>query len=245
MQNIDEPAVALVVAAGSGTRLGGPVPKALVEIGGRPLVRWSVDALAAGGCDRAVVVVAAELIDDFRVALAEASIPVELVVGGSRRQDSVAHGLAAVGEQGIVLVHDAARPFVPAQVVQAVRRAVGSGAVCAIPVLPVVDSIRRVGTEGSVVVDRSELAAVQTPQGFDIATLRSCHLRAAELGLEVTDDAAVCEAAGHPVTLVPGAREAMKVTEPFDIVVATAIAAARVASGSEGPVAVDLNKEKQ
>ncbi|MEL4357648.1 MULTISPECIES: 2-C-methyl-D-erythritol 4-phosphate cytidylyltransferase [unclassified Luteococcus] len=230
---MNEPVVALVVAAGSGSRLGGQVPKALVRIDGKPLVRWSVDALAAGGCERAVVVVAASLLPDFAEALAGVGIPVELVVGGARRQDSVANGLAAAGEHGIVLVHDAARPFVPADVVLAVRQAVADGHVCVIPVVPVVDTIRRRTCPGpleagdSEVVDRSALVAVQTPQGFDLATLREAHRQAAERGLEVTDDAAVCEALGHPVRLVPGSRDATKVTEPFDLLVAEAIAAGR------------------
>ncbi|MEL4505403.1 2-C-methyl-D-erythritol 4-phosphate cytidylyltransferase [Luteococcus sp. H138] len=225
---MNEPVVALVVAAGSGSRLGGEVPKALVEIGGKPLVRWSVEALAAGGCERAVVVAAAALVDDFAAVLAGVPVPVEIVVGGARRQDSVANGLAAAGDRGIVLVHDAARPFVPVDVVRGVRDAVSGGQVCVIPVVPVVDTIRRrTGPESSEVVDRSQLVAVQTPQGFDLATLREAHAEAARRGLEVTDDAAICEALGHPVCLVPGSRDATKVTEPFDILVASAIATSR------------------
>lgn len=225
---MNEPVVALVVAAGSGSRLGGEVPKALVEVGGKPLVRWSVEALAAGGCERAVVVVAAPLVDAFAAVLAHSPVPVQIVVGGARRQDSVANGLDAAGEHGIVLVHDAARPFVPVDVVRGVRDAVAAGQVCVIPVVPVVDTIRRRTTgEASETVDRSSLVAVQTPQGFDLATLREAHAEAAQRGLEVTDDAAVCEALGHHVCLVPGSRDATKVTEPFDILVANAIAAGR------------------
>lgn len=228
MQTSSEPVVALVVAAGSGSRLGGPVPKALVEIDGRSLVDWSVRAMAAGGCQRAVVVVAEDLLDDFRAVLADAPVPVELVVGGARRQDSVANGLAAAGEHGIVLVHDAARPFVPADVVREVAAAVARGNHCVIPVVPVVDTIRhRDEGEASHVVDRSRLVAVQTPQGFDLATLREAHAEAVRRELEVTDDAAVCEALGRPVLLVAGSRESMKVTEPFDVLVAAAIAAHR------------------
>lgn len=224
---MNTPVVALVVAAGSGSRLGGPVPKALVDIAGRALVRWSVDALAAGGCDRAVVVVAEALLPDFRRALEGAAVPVELVVGGARRQDSVLRGLAAAGAEGIVLVHDAARPFVPVDVVRGVVQAVAEGHACVVPAVPVVDTIRQRTGEDSRVVDRSALTAVQTPQGFDLATLRAAHAEVERRGLEVTDDASVCEALGHPVHLVPGSREALKVTEPFDLVVARAIAATR------------------
>ncbi|GAB2483379.1 2-C-methyl-D-erythritol 4-phosphate cytidylyltransferase [Luteococcus sediminum] len=216
-----------MVAAGSGSRLGGPVPKALVEIDGRALVRWSVDALAAGGCERAVVVVAEALLPDFRRALDGTSIPVDLVVGGARRQDSVARGLAAAGSQGVVLVHDAARPFVPVDVARGVVESVRAGHVCVVPVVAVVDTIRQRTGEDSRVVDRSALAAVQTPQGFDLETLRAAHAEVERRGLEVTDDASVCEAVGHPVHLVPGSRESLKVTEPFDLVVARAVAATR------------------
>lgn len=227
MQTQRDPVVALVVAAGSGSRLGGPVPKALVEVDGRPLVRWSVDALAAGGCERAVVVAAADLVDTFREVLAQASVPVVVVAGGARRQDSVAHGLDAAGADGIVLVHDAARPFVPSTVVADVIAAVRNGHVCVIPAVPVVDTIRQLDGDSSATVDRSTLVAVQTPQGFDLATLRAAHAEAARLGLEVTDDAGILEALGHPVHLVRGARDAMKVTEPLDVAFAEAIHALR------------------
>lgn len=227
MKTLKEPVVALVVAAGSGSRLGGSIPKALVEIDGRPLVGWSVEALAAGGCQRAVVVVAADLVDTFRDVLADAPVPVEVVVGGARRQDSVAHGLAAAGESGIVLVHDAARPFVPAVVVARVVEGVAAGNDCVIPAVPVVDTIRQLDGEGSHTVDRSSLVAVQTPQGFDLATLREAHAEAARRGLEVTDDAGILEALGHRIQLVEGARDALKVTEPLDVDFARAIRTAR------------------
>ena len=97
-----------------------------------------------------------------------------------------------------------------------------------IPVVPVVDTIReRTGEESSRVVDRSRLVGVQTPQGFDLGTLRRAHAEAAARGLEVTDDAAVCEAIGLPVHLVAGSREAHKVTEPLDVLLAEAIARLR------------------
>lgn len=223
-------AVAVLVAAGSGTRLGAEVPKALVQVAGRSLVSWSLEAMARGGCSRAVVVVAADLVAEFTAELADAPLPVQLVVGGARRQDSVATGLTEAGEQGIVLVHDAARPFVPAGVVRSVIEAVAAGNPCVIPVVSVVDTIReRTGGDDSRVVDRSRLVGVQTPQGFDLATLRRAHDEADRLGLEVTDDAAVCEAIGLPVHLVPGSREAHKVTEPLDVLLAEAIARLRVA----------------
>jgi 2-C-methyl-D-erythritol 4-phosphate cytidylyltransferase len=125
----------------------------------------------------------------------------------------------------VVLVHDAARPLVPADVVRGVVAAVRAGAAAVIPVVPVSDTIRQVTEAGSVVVDRSGLRAVQTPQGFAREALIRSHGTAA--GLEFTDDAAVCEACGYEVVLVPGSREALKITEPYDLYVAEAIVKGR------------------
>ena len=220
-----EPVVAIVVAAGSGVRLGGEVPKAVRPLAGRPLVSWSVAALAAGGVTEVVVVVGDGLQDVFAEALTDAPIPWRLVVGGATRQESVARGIAALPAGEIVLVHDAARPLVPAGVVRGVVEAVRSGAPAVIPVVPMSDTIRQVGDAGSVVVDRSGLRAVQTPQGFARDVLVSAHAAAA--GSDYTDDAAVCEASGYEVVLVPGSREALKITAPYDLAVAEAIVAGR------------------
>jgi 2-C-methyl-D-erythritol 4-phosphate cytidylyltransferase len=217
----EEPVVAIVVAAGSGVRLGGGVPKAVRTVAGLPLVRWSLDALVAGGVTDVVVVVADGLQDTFRSALSGAPVPFRIVVGGETRQESVARGIAALPAGEVVLVHDAARPLVPAQVVRDVVAAVRAGAAAVIPVVPVSDTIRQVTGSGSVVVDRSGLRAVQTPQGFARAALVKAH--AAADGREYTDDAAVCEAVGYEVVLVPGSREALKITEPHDLAVAEAI----------------------
>lgn len=220
-----EPVVAILVAAGSGVRLGGEVPKAVRPLAGRPLVSWSVAALAAGGVTEVVVVVGDGLQDVFAEALADAPIPWRLVTGGATRQESVARGIAALPEGEIVLVHDAARPLVPADVVRGVVEAVRSGAAAVIPVMPMSDTVRQVAGAGSVVVDRSGLRAVQTPQGFARHVLVSAHAAAA--GSEYSDDAAVCEASGYAVLLVPGSREALKITEPYDLAVAEAIVAGR------------------
>lgn len=216
-----EPVVAIVVAAGSGVRLGGDVPKTLRLLDGRPLVRWSVDALAAGGVTEVVVVVGAGLQDTYESALADAAVPCRIVVGGATRRESVSRGIAALPDGDIVLVHDAARPLVPHEVVRAVVDAVRLGADAVIPVIGVSDTVRKVLGDASTVVDRSGLRAVQTPQGFSRAALVASH--AAASGAEFTDDAAVCEAAGYEVVLVPGSREALKITEPLDLAVAEAI----------------------
>ena len=213
------------MAAGSGSRLGASVPKALVELEGVTLVRRSADALAAGGVTQLVVTVP----DGFRGAVEEAlaglACPVKLVGGGETRQDSVRLGLAALDapDEAVVLVHDAARCLVPAEVVRSVAGAILEGAEAAVPVVPVVDSIRRIGAEGSDVVDRAPLRAVQTPQGARLGALRGAHARAHAQGVVVTDDAAVCEWAGQAVALVEGHRDALKVTEPIDLILAQAI----------------------
>lgn len=225
-----KPVVALVVAAGSGTRLGGESPKALREVGGIPLVARSVARLAQGGCTDAVVVLADGTQDAFAAALASSPIPVRLVVGGAARQDSVRLGLDAVAADSrlasstVVLVHDAARALVPSVVVARVIEAVRQGAAAVVPVIPIIDTIRQVGVDGSVVVDRTTLRAVQTPQGFDRAALTDAHARIDRDRVDVTDDAAACEYVGHAVVLVEGARESLKVTEPLDLVLAEAIA---------------------
>lgn len=222
----EQPVAAVVVAAGSGSRLGHRLPKALVELGGTPIVRRAVDALIAGGVRRVVVVAPAGHIADFRRIFA-ADREVSVVAGGAERQDSVRLGLDAVGDARFVLVHDAARPLVPPRVITDVLAALRAGARAVVPTIPVIDTIRRLGGAGSEVVDRSQLRAVQTPQGFDAELLQAAHQHVAQMGITVTDDAAACEAIGATITLVEGDRESLKITEPFDLMTAAAILEAR------------------
>ena len=221
---LTEPVVAVVVAAGSGVRLGGGVPKALRTIGGISLVRLSVDALARGGVTWAVVVTPPGMGADFDAVLNGVVVPYTLIDGGALRQESVALGLAAVdAECRVVLVHDAARPLVPPEVTARVIAAVRDGAVACVPVTPVVDTIRQVTPGGSRVIDRAGLRAVQTPQGFDRGILVAAHEQLAASGQSVTDDAAAVEALGFPVTLVEGSRESFKITGPLDLQIAEVI----------------------
>jgi 2-C-methyl-D-erythritol 4-phosphate cytidylyltransferase len=229
-----QPVVAVIVAAGAGTRLGGGSPKALRDVGGRSLVRHSLDGLAGGGVTAAVVVIAAGEQAAFETALADAPIPAGYVYGGARRQDSVRAGLVAIAGDpklagcDFVLIHDAARALVPADVVARVIEALEDGAVGCVPAIPVVDSIRRVNEDGtSVVVDRTPLRAVQTPQGFRRTVLEAALDHADLIGLEVSDDATAIEAFGESVVLVDGSTEALKVTVPADLVLAEAIARSR------------------
>lgn len=228
-----EPVVAVVVAAGAGVRLGGAEPKALRLLNGRPLISHCLDGLAAGGVDRAVVVVAAGAQGGFEPALADSPIPASYVFGGDDRAASVEAGLAAIaGDRTLdqcryVLVHDAARALVPGAVVARVIAALREGARGCVPVMPVVDTVRQLTAEGSVVVDRSQLRLVQTPQGFERSVLVDALRRARETGLQITDDASAVEAIGEPIALVEGSRDALKVTEPLDLVLAEAIERSR------------------
>lgn len=211
---------AILVAAGSGIRLGADVPKAFCRVAGRTLLEHASTPFLGRSDIAAVVVVAAP----DRVAAAAALVPDAVVVaGGASRQESVSCGLAALPpEIDSVLIHDVARPFVPAEVISRVIAALAGGALAVVPAIPVTDTIKRV--DGVVVVgtvDRSALRAVQTPQGFRLDVLRSAHAAAA--GSDATDDAALVEAAGLPVQVVDGADEAFKITRPWDLRLAEAI----------------------
>jgi len=228
-----EPVVALVVAAGSGSRLGGDIPKALRVLDGRPLVSHCIEGLAAGGVDRVVIVIAPGLDDSFADVVAGSPIPAHCVHGGAERQDSVSNGLAAIAADPqlatarYLLVHDAARALVPGDLVRRVIEALLDGAVAVVPVLPVVDTIREVAAIGSATVDRNRFRVVQTPQGFARAVLERAHRLVTDEGLQVTDDATAVEALGYPVALVAGDRKAFKVTEPLDLLFAEAIVRSR------------------
>ncbi|WP_380162402.1 2-C-methyl-D-erythritol 4-phosphate cytidylyltransferase [Kineococcus sp. R86509] len=219
---------ALVVpAAGRGDRLGASRPKALVPLAGEPLLVHAVRRAAASGVIDVVVAVApAAACDEVMSLLAPLHGDVIVVAGGAERQDSVRLGLEALAEDvDVVLVHDAARCLTPPHVFTAVVEAVRAGAPAVIPVLPVSDTIKRVAGHLVVeTVDRSELVAVQTPQGFAAGPLRAAHA-AALPGAAATDDAGMLESLGHPVRTVPGHEHAFKVTRPVDLVLAHALLA--------------------
>jgi 2-C-methyl-D-erythritol 4-phosphate cytidylyltransferase len=199
----------VVVAAGSGTRFGGP--KHLADLDGRTVLQRSVD-VARTACDGVVVVVAPSAVGSTHLAGAD-----RVVAGGSSRSASVSNGLAAVPVAAdVVLVHDAARPLASTALFDRTVRAVRDGADAAIPVVPVVDTVRDIdrGT-----LDRDRLRAVQTPQGFRAAAIRAAH----DGGDEATDDATLVDANGGAVVLVEGERTNLKITEPADLAVARAL----------------------
>ncbi|MEV4536929.1 2-C-methyl-D-erythritol 4-phosphate cytidylyltransferase [Asanoa sp. NPDC049518] len=210
----------LVPAAGSGTRLGPGAPKALRLLGGEPLLVHALRRICQAP-SVAVVVVAAppDEVAAVRAMLAPVA-PVTVVAGGAHRQASVAAALAAVPpDVPIVLVHDAARALVPPDLVESVAGAVRDGAEAVIPVLPVVDTIKEVGPDDAVrgTVDRAPLRAVQTPQGFRRQVLAAAHAAAVD---PLTDDAGLVEKQGVRVTCVPGSDHALKITRPFDLLLA-------------------------
>ncbi len=212
-------AVGIVAAAGSGLRLGADRPKALVPLAARPLVAWAVATLVDGGVDEVVVAVPAAEHDQFAAVLPDG---VRLVEGGATRTASVRAALGAVPDgAGAVLVHDAARPLTPPAVVARVLDALAAGALAVVPVLPVVDTTVVVDGQGTVTAapDRGTLRRVQTPQGFDRATLVAAYA-ALDDTAELTDDAAVVRAHGVPVTTVAGDERAAKVTVAHDLALA-------------------------
>jgi 2-C-methyl-D-erythritol 4-phosphate cytidylyltransferase len=219
----------LVPAAGRGERLGPGAPKALRELGGAPLLVHALRRLAAASCVGHIAVAAppggtAEVAALLAPVLAGTGVGLTVVPGGAERQQSVAAALAAVpARYGIVLVHDAARAFTPPALVDRVADAVRAGHPAVIPVLPVVDTVKRVAASGHVesTVDRSVLRMVQTPQGFARDLLVTAHASAGtDPAAPVTDDAGLVERLGVKVFTVLGDESALKITRPFDLEVA-------------------------
>ena len=252
-------AVAVLTAAGSGSRLGAGLPKALVPVGGVSLLRRAAAGLIASGAVSHVVVTApAEEVDRFRAELeglldAAAAAGagrcggIEVVAGSPRsRQASVALGLAAalaaVPQADVVIVHDAARALTPPEVTQRVVAAVRAGHEAVVPALPVTDTVkevepRREGEPEPVVGTprRDRLRAVQTPQGFSTPVLVAAHRagagRAGDEALAASDDAGLVEACGGSVVVVAGDERAMKVTTPMDLALAELLLEQRFAGG--------------
>lgn len=207
--------VALIPAAGSGTRLGAGIPKAFVDLAGRTILQRSVDGVLAAGIGHVVVAVPADLVEATRSDVPDAQV----VVGGSARSDSVRACLAAAvagsSDPDVVLVHDAARALTPPGVFARVVDAVRSGHDAVIPAVPVTDTLKRVDVDGTVVatVDRAPLRAVQTPQGFRPEALVRAHASSAD----ATDDAGLVEALGMRVHVVAGDLMAFKITTEWDL----------------------------
>lgn len=231
---------ALVPAAGRGERLGAGTPKALRLLGGAPLLVHAVHALGSShAVDLVVVAAPAEFVDEVRSLLDAQDFLIDVLVvsGGDTRQESVALALLTLpADIDVVLVHDAARPLVPSELVAAVVAAVRGGHDAVVPGLVVVDTIKSVDSAGVVTstLDRTALRAIQTPQGFRREVLRAAHAALDPGAAPPTDDAGLVEAQGVTVHVIPGHEEAFKVTRPIDLLLAEAVLLRRRAQGDVG-----------
>lgn len=217
----------VLVAAGSGARLGAGAPKAFVLLRGQSLLTRALGTAAECPHISTAVIVApsshlAEAAAAASAAGVRADLEVIVVPGGAHRGDSVSAGLRALAERPtVVLIHDVARALAPASLFTAVIEAVRAGHPAVVPGLPVVDTIKQVDVTGRVVAtpDRSGLRAIQTPQGFTGELILGVHETSAESD-PVTDDAALVERLGAPVHVIPGDGRALKITTPEDLVLA-------------------------
>jgi 2-C-methyl-D-erythritol 4-phosphate cytidylyltransferase len=207
---------AIIPAAGSGVRLGADIPKAFLELGGLSLLTRSALAMSTVA-DILIIAAPVDGLDEASAQVAQVDAEIHIVAGGEHRQESVANALRMVPEDvSIVLVHDAARPLVPIEVTQNVVAAIRGGAKAAIPVLPLVDTIKRVNNNGIAIetVDRNQLRRVQTPQGFDRTTLDLAYRNPEVVA---TDDAGLMDALGIPVVTVAGDERSLKITTMADV----------------------------
>jgi 2-C-methyl-D-erythritol 4-phosphate cytidylyltransferase / 2-C-methyl-D-erythritol 2,4-cyclodiphosphate synthase len=212
-------AIVILLAAGAGRRLGGSEPKALLPIGGRPVLAVAAAAAAAAGVGGLVVTFPPGWEGRARACVADLGVDVRLVEGGDSRQASVQAALEAVpASVTIVAIHDAARPFASPDLFRRVLRAVERGPDGAVPVLPVSDTVLRVrGEVVEGVESREELALGQTPQAFRTAALREAHANAEAAGASFTDDASMLRWAGFEVLAVPGDPDNVKITSLADL----------------------------
>jgi 2-C-methyl-D-erythritol 4-phosphate cytidylyltransferase len=226
-------AIALILAAGRGERLGAERPKALVELAGKPLLQWSIEALCRVlAIDRIVVALPpgmGEPQGTLDPAEGDAG-PVIAVEGGAVRSESVRLALAAAGPGDPVLVHDAARPLLTAGLIEdTLAAALAEGVDAAIAATPIIDTVKRAGADRVVseTLERSSLWAVQTPQVFRRAALERALDVPDDVLAQATDDAWLIERAGGTVVIVPAPRENLKVTTPLDLTLAEALLAQR------------------
>jgi 2-C-methyl-D-erythritol 4-phosphate cytidylyltransferase len=222
----------LIPAAGMGKRMGSNRNKLLLPLLGKPLLAWTLSAAAAArSIDWMGIIGQPEDRADIDLILGNLSLskPVQFIQGGSTRQESVYNGLKGLPDNAVgVLIHDGARCLATPDLFDrcATVLATHPGLIAAVSVK---DTIKIVGNTGIVVdtPDRSHLWAAQTPQGFDVKLLKSCHERGRTLGWEVTDDAALFEKCDLPVTIVPGEETNLKITTPVDLAIAEFILRSR------------------
>ena len=214
---------AVIVAGGSGTRMGGGMPKQFRSLCGRPVVWWSMKAFHdEDPTTRIILVLPEEFISlwkDFHATLPfEDQVPHEITTGGTSRTESVKKGLALVKEEALVAIHDGARPLVtPTLISEGWKVAASKG--CAVPAVPVTDSLRFLGTGNkNESVNRDNYVRVQTPQVFKSSLIKQAYEKAGDKSY--SDDGVVMENAGHIVTLFAGSPDNIKITNPKDLAIA-------------------------
>jgi 2-C-methyl-D-erythritol 4-phosphate cytidylyltransferase len=224
-------ASAIIVAAGSGVRLGSSMPKAFVKLGGRTMLSYSLATVRqVSTIDEVVITVPAGFENAARAEVAAAGLvmPVKITPGGIERQDSVRIALELTSaESELVIVHDAARPLATPALFEACLRAAAhaGGAIAAIPVS---DTLKRVADGAiSATVARAGLRQAQTPQAFRRALLVAAHQRAASEKIVATDDADLVERTGARVEVIEASTDNIKITTPSDLAIVEAIIAAR------------------
>ena len=209
----------IIVAGGKGLRMGSDIPKQFLPIGGRPVLMRTIERFREYSADLRIILVLPKAQQDYWRQLCRDyhfDVEYQLADGGETRFHSVQHGLALIPDDahGVVGVHDGVRPFPSIDVIRNCYETART-ARAVIPVIPVVETLRHV-TEGT--VPRGDYRLVQTPQTFDIQLLKAANRQPYNDGF--TDDASVVEAYGHPITLVDGNRENIKITTPYDLKIA-------------------------
>ena len=215
----------IVVAGGKGLRMGSDIPKQFLPISGKPVLMRTLERFHEYSAELQIILVLPEAQQDYWQELCkEYHFEVEYLLanGGQTRFHSVQNGLALVPDdaEGVVGVHDGVRPFPSVDVIRNCFETART-AKAVIPVIPVVETVRHLEGDSSVTVPRGDYRLVQTPQTFDIQLLKEANRQPYNDGF--TDDASVVESYGHTITLVEGNRENIKITTPYDIVVAEAI----------------------
>lgn len=214
--------------------MGGHIPKQFLVLGGVPILVHSLRVLESVPAVEQIILAVPDADREYClreiVTRYQFTKVTRIVVGGDRRQDSVRHGLQEVGEQAnLVLVHDAVRPLITRDLVERVIRRAGEigGAIVAVPMR---DTVKEVGPEGVIAatLDRGRLWLAQTPQVFRVKVLREAHRKAHLERFHATDDAQLVEWLGHPVAVVEGSDENLKITRPQDLAIGEAILAARL-----------------
>ena len=215
----------IIEAGGKGLRMGGDIPKQFLPIGGRPVLMRTLERFRAYAADLQIILVLPEAQQDYWRQLCEEyhfDVEYTLANGGQTRFHSVQNGLAKVPDDatGVVGVHDGVRPFPSIEVIRDCYETART-AKAVIPVIPVVETVRHLEDGKSKTVPRNDYRLVQTPQTFDIQLLKAANRQPYNDGF--TDDASVVESYGHQITLVEGNRENIKITTPYDLIVAEAI----------------------